>query len=176
LADRILLTKTDLVTPAQADAVEPAIRAFNARAPIRRAIDGDVTPDDVFGLGPGSANWLPAGVHEHDHAHHAGIASIVLRTGGPIPGEALALWLDSLLSLHGAEVLRLKGIVRIVGVERPVVVQAVHHVVHRVTALSPAAELAWGGSGCELVVIQRGLPEAGLRVSFEAALDRGGRF
>src|SRR5580704_13826509 len=50
-ADRILLTKTDLVTPAQAEAVEPAIRAFNARAPNRRVLNGDVTPDDVFGLG-----------------------------------------------------------------------------------------------------------------------------
>ena len=157
--------------------MEPAIRAFNAQAPIRRIIDGEVTPDDVFGLGPEErpAGWLgPAdqeqNVHDHAHHHHDGIASIVLRAAAPIPGPALALWLDSLLSLHGDDVLRLKGIVRIVGVEQPVVLQAVHHVLHRLVTLSPRAEVEWAGTGGEIVVIQRGLPEAGLRASFEAAL------
>jgi G3E family GTPase len=180
-ADRILLTKTDLVTSAEADAAEPAIRAFNAQAPIRRVVDGDVTPDDVFGLGPEvrPENWLRSATHGHDHAHHRhdhdGIVSIVLRAGGPIPGPALALWLDSLLSLHGANVLRLKGIVRIAGIEAPAVLQAVHHVPHRLVTLSPQAERAWGGPGSEIVVIQRGLPEAGLRASFEAALTSDDR-
>ena len=178
LADRILLTKTDLVTAAEADAVEPAIRACNAHAPIRRVVDGDVTPDDVFDLGAEQrpANWLRATPHEHHHDHdlHHGIASTVLRTEAPISGLALALWLDSLLSLHGANVLRLKGIVRIAGIEQPVVLQTVHHVLHRFASLPPEAERAWAQTGGEIVVIQRGLPEAGLRESFQAALMSGG--
>ncbi len=169
-ADRILLTKTDLVTSAKADAVEPAIRAFNAHAPIRRVIDGDVTPEDVFGLGPEQrpSHWLR--FTEHDHHHHADIASTVLRIDQPISWPALALWLNSLLSLHGSDVLRLKGIVRLAGVAQPVVLQAVHHVPHRLALLSAQGEEAWGGSGGEIVVIHRGLPEAGLRASFEATL------
>ena len=181
-ADRILLTKTDLVSPAEADAAEPAIRAFNAQAPIRRVVDGAVTPDDVFGLGPEErpANWLRPAAPEHhngDHPHHHdhdGIASTVLRAGAPIPGPALALWLDSLLSLHGASVLRLKGIVRVAGVARPVVLKAVHHVLHGLVKLPSRAEGAWGGTGGEIVVIHRGLSEAGLRASFAAALISGG--
>jgi G3E family GTPase len=177
-ADRILLTKTDLVTPAEADAAEPAIRAFNTRAPIRRVVDGDVTPDDVFGLGPEEHPeiWLHPSGHDHAHHHqgHDGIASVVLRADRPIPEPGLVLWLDSLLSLHGADVLRLKGVVRIAGVARPVVLQAVHHVLHGLASLSPPAERAWGGTGGEIVVIQRGLPEAGLRESFTAALNIGG--
>jgi G3E family GTPase len=214
-ADRILLTKTDLVAPAEADAMEAAIRAFNSGAPIRRVVDGDVTPEDVFGIGPQRepTAWLgPAGpsrrpdhhgthprdhghvhthedhharthedhharTHEDHHAHthdddahhHDGIGSILLCTEHPIAGPALALWLDSLLSVHGADVLRLKGIVRIAGVAQPIVLQAVHHVLHRMVALPPAAEAAWGGAGCEIVVIHRGLPEAGLRTSFATA-------
>jgi G3E family GTPase len=171
------------VTPAEADAVEPAIRAFNARAPIRRVVDGEVTPDDVFGLGPEErpANWLRPPVQEHhlDHGHahhhhdHAGVVSVVLRAETPIPGPALARWLDSLLSLHGADVLRLKGIVRVVGVSQPVVLQSVHHVLHGLARLSPLAALAWGDTGSEVVVIYRDLPEAGLRASFEAVLISG---
>jgi G3E family GTPase len=176
LADRILLTKTDLVTPAEADAAAPAIRAFNPRAPIRRVIDGDVTAEDVFGLGVEERpeEWLRPPGHDHAHHHHDhDVASIVLRADAPISGAAMALWLDSLLSLHGAEVLRLKGIVRIAGQPRPLVLQAVHHVLHRPASLSPRAEQAWGGGGGEIVIIQRGLPEAGLRASFAAALRSG---
>ncbi|MSP01611.1 MAG: GTP-binding protein [Acetobacteraceae bacterium] len=174
-ADRILLTKTDLVTAAEADAAELTIRAFNAQAPMRRVIDGDVTPDDVFGLGPEArpANWLGATKHDHHHHDHDNIASVVLRTSHPITGPALALWLDSLLSLRGSDILRLKGIVRVTGVARPVVLQAVHHVLHRLVMLSPQAEAAWGGTGGEIVVIHRGLPEAGVRASFEAAITSG---
>jgi G3E family GTPase len=178
-ADRVLLTKTDLVTPADADAAESAIRDFNIQAPIRRVVNGEVTPDQVFGLGPEEQpqNWLrPADAHQHhDHHHdHAGIAAIVLRADVPVSGPALALWLDSLLSLHGADVLRLKGIVRIAGVAEPLVVQAVHHVLHSLVRLPPHAAAAWAGTGSEIVLIQRGLPEAGLRASFAAALQSGG--
>jgi G3E family GTPase len=178
-ADRILLTKTDLVAPAEADAAERSIHTFNAHSPIFRIIDGDVTPEDVFGLGPEERpkDWLRPAAAEHDHAHHHhdehdGIASVVLRSEQPISGLALELWLNSLLSLHGADVLRLKGIVRITGIAEPLVLQAVHHVLHRLVPLPPRAEAAWGGSGSEIVVIQRGLSEAGLRASFEAALAR----
>jgi G3E family GTPase len=175
-ADRILLTKTDLVTSADAAAAELAIRACNAQAPVCRVVNGDVTPELVFGLGPEERPqaWLrpAAEAHDHhDHHHdHAGIASVVLRADDPVSGPALALWLDSLLSLHGADVLRLKGIVRVAGVEQPLVLQAVHHVLHGLMGLPPRAEAAWPGTGSEIVVIQRGLPEAGLRASFAAAL------
>jgi len=108
------------------------------------------------------------------HHGHDGIASVVLRSGQPISGPTLALWLDSLLSLRGAEVLRLKGIVRISGLAQPVVLQAVHHVLHRLVSLPARAEAAWAGRDSEIVVIHRGLPEAGLQASFAAALASGG--
>jgi G3E family GTPase len=175
-ADRILLTKSDLVTPAEVATAECAIRDFNAQAPILRVVNGDVTPDQVFGLGPQERprNWLgPAAEAHHDH-DHSGIASTVLRAEAPISGHALALWLDSLLSLHGGDVLRLKGIVRIAGIEQPLVLHAVHHVLHRLIRLTPRAEASWAATGSEIVVIQRGLPEAGLRASFAAAMRSDG--
>ena len=159
-ADRILLTKTDLVSAAEADAAEPAIRACNELAPIRRVIDGAVTPDDVFGLGPerGPKDWLrPAATNMTTRTHTLMTTPITITTRTMTslpscceprrrsPGRLWRCGSNSLLSLHGAEVLRLKGIVRVAGMAQPVVLQAVHHVLHRLVPLAPPAEAAWGG-------------------------------
>jgi len=45
----------------------------------------------------------------------------------------------------------------------------VHHVLHKLVELPVQSEAAWGGTGSEIVVIHRDLPEAGLRASFAAA-------
>ena len=108
VADRIVLTKTDVADPAEAARLESRIRALNRSAPIRRAVKGDLSPAELIGLGahePALAGtdieaWLAAGTfeprhdgdgqadHGHDHAcgpdcghghHHHGHAH---------PGEA----------------------------------------------------------------------------------------
>ena len=183
MADRVLLTKTDLATPAEIAAAEAEIARLNPLAPLRHAIAGDAAAAEVFALAPDGdaaaariARWLgeaPADrswLNRHLPARHgAEIAATVLRRAEPVAWDALAGWLDSLLSLHGARVLRLKGIVQLAGAPRPVAVQAVHHVVHPPLPLDhPAA--AQGGT--RIVVIARGLPASGLRASFDAALDR----
>ena len=61
--------------------------------------------------------------------------------------------------------LRVKGLVRVVGQDRPVVVQAVHHVPHPPVLLDRAV-----AGGTRIVVIARGLSSAGLRASFAAAV------
>lgn len=190
LADRILLTKTDLVGPAQEISVERAIRRFNAGASILAVARDGVRPEDVFGLGPEQAEddsrlkrWLAPLAHDHDdhhhhdhdHGHHDphhGITSVVVRAGQPVPAAALSLWLDSLLSLQGQNVLRLKGIVALQGESRLLVLQAVHHVLHPASWLPEAAQRARGAEGTEIVVIHRGLPPCGLQASFDAALER----
>ena len=75
MADRILLTKTDLATPAQIAETEARIAALNATAPLRHVVAGAVDAADVFDLGPDSADgwnngcgrWKPAGHHGHQH-------------------------------------------------------------------------------------------------------------
>ncbi len=186
-ADRILLTKTDLVSPAQEAAAERAIRGCNSMATIRAVARDGVTPHDVFGLGPEHAEhdsrrarWLQPIQHDHhadhhdhghDHGHHHGIDSVVIRATGPVSPDALALWLDSVLSLHGADILRLKGLVALQGEPRLLVVQAVHHVLHPSTWLPEPARRARGEGGTEIVVIHRGLSAAGLQASFDAAVS-----
>ena len=172
LADRILLTKTDLADPAAIAAAEAAIAGLNPAAPIRHVVAGAADPTDVFDIGPAAgriATWLGASV-PHGHLrfrHGAEITATVLRANEALAWAELAGWLDSLLSVQGERVLRLKGLLRLQAEAQPVVLQAVHHVVYPPLRLA-RAEAAAGGS--RIVAITRGLSAAGLRASFAAAL------
>ena len=89
LADRIVLTKTDLVDPAAVAALEARIRGLNRTAEILRVVKGDTEPARLIGLGAHEPaltgadpeQWLghvpahgePGHVHDqnctHDHHH-----------------------------------------------------------------------------------------------------------
>jgi G3E family GTPase len=177
MADRILLTKTDLATPAQIAETEARIATLNAYAPLRRVIAGDVDAADVFGLGPDGAKleqWLrpleTEGHHGHRHLafrHGEQIGSVVLRHDRPIAWPSLQRWLVSVLSLRGDSVLRLKGVVWLRGDARPIVLQGVHHVVHPPVYLDRPVQPA---GATRIVLITRGLSAAGLRTSLATAL------
>jgi G3E family GTPase len=74
--------------------------------------------------------------HEHDHAHpdpnrhDARIRAFCLNHDKPVEWDALAGWVDTLMMRHGADVLRLKGIINVAGEKRPVVIHGVQHVFH----------------------------------------------
>ena len=89
VADRLLLTKTDLVDPQETAALMQRLRALNPAAPILQALNGAVDPDRLFDAGlydPKTKSldvqrWLsaeaytePADDHhdhgEHGHGHH----------------------------------------------------------------------------------------------------------
>ncbi|MBU7580803.1 MAG: GTP-binding protein [Porphyrobacter sp.] len=80
VADRMLLTKTDLATPEQSAAIEARLRALNPAAPIIRTVDGAVEASQLFDVGlynPQTKSldvqrWLNAEAYEsdHDHGHH----------------------------------------------------------------------------------------------------------
>ncbi len=181
MADRILLSKTDLASAADIAAVEARIAALNAGAPVRHVVNGDVDASDVFDLGPGDgandariARWLQAldSDPHHGHRHHPfrhgdEIASVVLRCDRPIAWPSLQLWLESVLSLLGGDVLRLKGLVRLAGEDRLVVLQGVHHVLHPPVFLERQKDAV---GGTRIVLITRGLSAAGLRASFATAI------
>ncbi len=180
MADRILLTKTDIAEAPQIAASEAAIAALNGTAPLRRVIAGEVNADDVFDLGPDDGRleqWLrpleTGGHHGHRHLpfrHGEQIGSVVLRHDRPISWPLLQHWLESVLSLRGDAVLRLKGIVWLQGGTRPLVLQGVHHLVHPPVTLDRAVQPE---GATRIVLITRGLAAAGLRASFATALGRG---
>jgi G3E family GTPase len=177
MADRILLTKTDLATPAQIAETEARIAALNAAAPLRRVVAGDVDAADVFGLGPDGTRleqWLrPLDTEAHrghrhlPFRHGEQIGSVVLRHDRPLAWPSLQCWLGSVLSLRGDSVLRLKGVVWLRGEARPIVLQGVHHVLHPPVYLDRPVQPA---GGTRIVLITRRLSAAGLRASFATAL------
>ena len=77
IADRIVMTKTDLVAPAIVERLEGRVRALNRAAEILRVVKGDVAPARLIGLGAhepalagSDANaWLADDRHAAPAAH-----------------------------------------------------------------------------------------------------------
>jgi G3E family GTPase len=182
LADRLVLTKTDLVAPAESARLTARLRAVNPTAPIVPVVNGRISPDALFaGTGSDGAAWLHEaesaetgdhdhGAHDGEHAGHThGILSFCLVREAPVPWPALKSWLVSLASLRGPDLLRMKGIVNVAGRDRPVVLHGVQHVFH------PPQELArWPSEDrrTRIVFITRGIGEERIGKSFDAAMRR----
>jgi G3E family GTPase len=184
VADRIVLTKTDLADGAQRNAIVARLRALNPAAPILDAAGGEATAGRLLGSGlydpdkkiPDVRKWLAAEAYGGDHHHHHHdvnrhddhIGSFVLATADAIPAGTLEMFLDLLRATHGAKLLRVKGIVKLAEMpDTPVVVHGVQHVFH------PTARLErWPDDDhrSRLVFITRDLPEHAVRELFEAFL------
>jgi len=183
VADRIVLTKTDLADTSQRERIVARLRALNPAAPILDAAKGEATPDRLLGCGlydpdkkiPDVKKWLAAeayaGDHHHSHdanRHDKHIGSFVLTTDTAISADTLETFLELLRAIHGAKLLRIKGIVKLAEMpDSPVVVHGVQHVFH------PTARLDnWPDDDhrTRLVFITCDLPERTLRELFEAFL------
>jgi G3E family GTPase len=165
LADRIVLTKTDLADPAELVA---QLRALTA-APIERAVNGTIDPAYLLDERLDLPKEISA--HDHAHAHSHGIASFVITFDKPLHWPAFEQAMAVLTALRGADLLRVKGIVAVAGVKGPVVVHAVQHTAHRPIELEtwPDADRT-----SRLVFITRGIGRAAVEnlLSAVAAVDR----
>jgi G3E family GTPase len=159
LADRIVLTKTDLADPAPLLAEVAGLTA----APVERAVNGTLEP--AFLLDERLDLPLRIPDHDHDHAHSHGIDSFVIRFDKPLHWPAFEQAMAVLTALRGADLLRVKGIVAVEGAKGPVVVHAVQHTAHR-----PIELHAWPDDdrGSRLVFITRGIGKAAVEALFTA--------
>ena len=189
VADRLILSKTDIAPADKVKALEARLPALNPGAPIRHVVAGDVAPEFLFGSGgfdPASkianvADWLAAEAvhHHHDHHHDANrhdarIHAFGLTFAEPLPWEGLASWLEMLAITRGASILRMKAILNLQGEDRPVVLHGVQHVFHPPERL--AAWPAGHDRQSRLVFILRDLDRAvveeGLAAFLQAARDK----
>ena len=169
LADRIVLTKTDLAEPAVVAALTQEIAALTA-APTERAVNGAIEPAYLLD----ERLDLPARIPEHDHAHaHShGIDSFAVMFDKPLRWPAFEQAMAVLTALRGPDLLRVKGIVAVAGAKGPVVVHAVQHTAHR-----PIELQGWPDDDhrSRLVFITRGIARGEVAALFAAvaAIDAG---
>jgi len=160
LADRLVISKTDLVAP---DAIEPLTRRLqqlNPRAAIDIAIGGELDPNRVIEPATGARSGFVA-----EAEHSDGIASFVIEQRQPIEWPAFSRAMETLIALRGPDLLRVKGLLDIAGCRGPVVVQYVQHLAH------PPVELAsWPDQNRDsrVVFITRGILERDVRALFAA--------
>src|SRR5439155_18110964 len=58
IADRLLITKTDIADGVAVEELTVSLRRLNPAAPIHSVVDGDVDPAGLFGVGRVCAEWL----------------------------------------------------------------------------------------------------------------------
>lgn len=186
MADRLLLTKSDLVDAAHLAALEARLERLNPAAPRILVLQGAIDPALILDVGlfdPATKSadvgkWLKAEAyehhdhdHDHDHHHHDPnrhddrIRAFCFVIERPLEPFAFESWLNVLTSFRGPNLLRIKGIVNLVGHERPVAIHGVQHLFH------PAVELpAWPGDDrrSRIVFITRDLDDAVIRDTFAA--------
>jgi G3E family GTPase len=189
VADRIALSKTDLVTDAAARAELIArLRTLNPAAPILDTAAGEATPASLLTCGlydpdrkiPDVARWLAAeayaaqAAHQHHHHRHdpnrhdERIRAFTFAADAAIPTAMLDMFLDLVRSLHGPNLLRLKGVVKLAETpESPLVIHGVQHVLH-----PPARLPAWPDDDrrTRMVVITRDLDPSAVEKLFGAFL------
>ena len=177
VADRIVLTKTDIADAKSTAALRDRVAAINPGATLLTAVQGVVDARELFGAGLVSGahdpdrfrRWLQheayarAADHAHQHHRHGDIQSFATTYDEPISGSGLATWLTMLASLRGPQLLRCKGLLNIEG--RPVAVHAVQTVIHEPVELE-----RWPDDDrrSRLVFITRGLGRAEIERTFDA--------
>jgi G3E family GTPase len=154
LADRLLITKSDLV--ADTFALESRLRLINPGARIETILHGQIDPARLFGAAlfdpdkntADAARWLNEhaysaacdAAHGHagdaHHRHDASIQSFVLAFDEPLDWMAVSQWLAHLRRTRGEDLLRVKGILNLAGEPTPVAIHGVHHVFHPPVALA----------------------------------------
>jgi G3E family GTPase len=182
VADRLLLTKTDLADPTSREAIEARLKALNPSAPIVPVAQGAVDPNRLFNIGfydpvTKSADvrrWLRDEAfelgHEEHHAdvnrHDDRIRAFCITRDRPISWAALSAWLDGLAQIRGDDLLRLKAIVAVSDrPDQPVVLHGVQHLFH-----PPVLLPEWPSEDrrTRMVFITRDLPREAIEATLAA--------
>jgi len=182
LADRLVLTKTDLATPEAATALRARLHGVNPHAELANVVHGEIDPAFLTGIGLRSSRadavqvgrWLGAPSTAADGAylgavvprHDRAIRTFTLRFAQPFTWPTFSAAIELLTGLRGPDLLRVKGLVNVAGEPGPVVVQGVQHVFH------PPVTLAdWPGEDrrSRLVFITRNIDESAVAALFAAA-------
>lgn len=143
-----------LINEVNPDAIEVHVDDFiNMQALFTKTFD--VLPKSTFFL-------------KNEQDIHAKTQSLLLSFDKPIDWLAFGLWLSLLLDQYGEHVLRLKGVLHLQGIDKPILLQGVQH------CLYPPEHLPtpmWYDDISRLVMIVRGLDVADIERSAKTVLS-----
>jgi G3E family GTPase len=170
-ADRILLSKSDLVDAAQRERLEQRLRRINPRASIRAVHFGATAIDDLLDVAGFSLSHVleiePGFLGEETHEHDDAIKAFVFNTELAFDADRLQAFFRDAIAAHGPDLLRYKGIVALPGLQHRLVLQGVHMLMNSDLG-RPWADGEPRRS--RLVFIGRSLPEAAMRAALQTCL------
>jgi G3E family GTPase len=129
-ADRILMSKTDLVSEEDVRKLAERIRRMNPRAPVQKVHFGNAPIEEVLDIRGFNLNAIleldPEFLVDSHHEHHDEVESFVFRSAKPFDGDKLEQFLSGMIQVYGPDLLRYKGVLWMKGKPNRVVFQGVH--------------------------------------------------
>jgi G3E family GTPase len=160
LADRLVLSKTDIADETQIENLHRRLRELNPHAAIDEAVDGALDPKHLVEAVADADERRARGSFVAEAEHSDGIGSFVIEEHVPMAFEPFARMMETLLAMRGSDLLRVKGFLDIEGCRGPVLVHFVQHLAH------PPIELAaWpdANRASRVVFITRNVSERAVR-------------
>jgi G3E family GTPase len=159
-ADRILISKSDLVSEEESEKLRQRLMRMNPRAPIKKVHFGNAPIKEILDIRGFNLNAIleidPQFLEEDEHEHDEHVSSFVFRSDRPFDGVKLEEFLSGLTQVYGNDMLRYKGVLYLKDNPRRVVFQGVHMM------MGGDMGKAWGKNekrSSTMVFIGRKLPE-----------------
>jgi G3E family GTPase len=170
-ADRILLSKSDLVSDSERARVCKRLVQINPRASIKPVNFGDTPIGDLLDIGGFSLDSIleiePDFLGEDHHEHDDAVQSFVFASEAPFDQSLLQEFFRETIAESAKDLMRYKGIVAFDGLDHRVVFQGVHML------MNSDVGQAWAPGEprkSKLVFIGRDLPKAKMLAGLERCL------
>jgi G3E family GTPase len=129
-ADRILMSKTDLVSDEDVNKLADRIKHMNPRAPVNKVHFGETPIAEILDIRGFNLNAIleldPEFLVDSHHEHSDEVASFVFKSDKPFDGDKLEQFLSGMIQVYGPDLLRYKGVLWMKGKPQRVVFQGVH--------------------------------------------------
>ena len=159
-ADRLLISKTDLVAEVETQNLMARLRKMNPRASFQKVHFGETPLQEILDIRGFNLNSIldiePDFLTEDTHSHSDDVQSFVWQDARPLDMEKIEAFLSLLIQTYGVDMLRYKGVLSIKDQDNRMIFQGVHMLMGG----SPGkAWLPGEARGSKMVFIGRNLPK-----------------
>lgn len=130
-ADRLLISKSDLVVPDELTALRQRITRMNPRAPIDLVHFGETPIDEILDIRGFNLNAAleinPTFLDtESGHSHIDDVHSFVFKSTRPFDSDRFETFMSAVSQAYGPQLFRYKGVLHLKGSDHQMVFQGVH--------------------------------------------------